>query len=272
MKIKTILLFMILFCVFSFSFAELKYAKYAIVVANRYKPYMDVVKGFTKSSNKNAEVFYLNDNPKRIEISLKKNKYDFIVAVGVQSLSFVKNIKVNIPIFYSLLVYPPDNMSEVCGVYLQPSPKKMSDILKKEYPDVKNIVIPATSKDSMNYIDNLREYYSEDVHIKVINLKEIKKLIVSSSVGNGVFLFIPDELFSSDILIKEIIDLVGGKFFVVGYNPFFCAVGADVCFRNDYVDIGKQSFGIVENFYKTGRCESESAKFQVIRRGGYEKK
>ena len=273
MKIRILLSAVLIICFVNLAFGELTGKKCAIIVSNRYKPYMDVEHGFSKEKEVKVEVFYLVDNPKKIEIELKKNKYDFIVAVGVQSLSFVKKFNLNIPVFYSLLVYPPDNMSDVCGVYLQPAPEKLVKILHNEYPSVNNLIIPATSKDSLHYIKKLEKSRShDDLSVTVIDLKSIKKILINSRHENRVFLFIPDELFSSDILIKEIIDLVRNKFHVVGYNPFFCAVGAEICFEDNYFNIGIQTRNLVKRYFETGVCESESAEFLIKHRGDYEKK
>ncbi len=272
MKIKT-LLFVILFFYFcGYAAGELTGKKCAIIVSNRYKPYMDVVQGLSKDKNIKYEILYLPDNPKKIELKLKKNDYDFVVAVGVQSLDFVKKQQLEIPVFYSLLVYPPDNSTDVCGVYLQPSPDKLADILHNEYPDVNNLIIPATSEDSMKYIKKLEQvWHWNKLNLMIIDLKGIKQLITKKYDKDWIFVFIPDELFSSDILIKEIIDLVGGRFKVVGYNPFFCAIGADICFENNYVKIGEQTYNLIDRYYKTGACVSESAVLQIKYGGKYEK-
>lgn len=273
MKIRIFLSVVLIFCFVNLAFGELTGKKCAIIVSNRYKPYMDVQRGFSKEKEIKSDVFYLVDNPKKIEVELKKNQYDFIVAVGVQSLLFVKKFNLNIPIFYSLLVYPPDNMSDTCGVYLQPDPEKLVKILHDEYPNVNNLIIPATSKDSLHYIKELEKTRIYDnLSVTVIDLKSIRKILIDNDYENRVFLFIPDELFSSDILIKEIIDLVRNKFHVVGYNPFFCAVGADICFEDNYFNIGIQTRNLVKRYFQTGICKSESAEFLIKHRGDYEKK
>lgn len=235
-----------------------------VLVSSRYQPYIENLEGYLKKSDFINDVNYYEDNLNTIEAKLADNEYDVGIAIGLQAYEFIKKRENDLPLFYSLLVYP---QYENCGIYLQPEPKNIIDLIISHHP-TENLFIPVSEKTDSSYFNRLNAYAGKK-NIKVnyyffeefkTSIKQKQKLPIKDTL-----LFVPDKVFFSEIVIKDFFEkLELNNLFVVGYNPFFCRLGADLCFKHDFVKMGEQLSNIINNYFKNGKCKSESGYFKVI--------
>ena len=151
----------------------------------------------------------------------------------------------------SLIIYPfigNWRSSCDCGVYAEVPPELIISSIVRFIKSPKVLLL--YSDQAINpYIERIEKEASEKaavVAVRISSIEQLKNKLESLWKDVDVLLFIPDPIFSSEGLIKWLVNqaLVHRKL-AVGYNRFFLEVGAGIAITIDYEKTGEETASLL---------------------------
>lgn len=252
------LIFLILFAAQGFCSEKLPLVA---LVSSEIRPYVMALEGMEEGGIHLDRIFYL-ERDKESFFSYLSYKKCRVVAVGSQALILTPPGRL---FFYTMVLNPP--RVDACGVSLFIDPLDKLKLLKKSFTNLEKVFIYYSSNSTLNPLS--LKFFSSILGLKV-QIKKVKSkkellLDIQGLEGKGVFLFLPDPLYDSDVLIKKIVkDLLVKGIGSVGFNRFFMDIGALASFVFDYKEVGYFSAGILKRYLLFGICQRETPPFKLF--------
>lgn len=239
----------------------------AVVVSDRIKPYMQVLKGLEQGLlDEELEIFFLSpsENQDRIKDNLLKNEYDLFVAIGPEAgilLWSMEGLDRQGKIFSAILDPIKDLKKESpgCGVSLQIPVSIQLGEIAASFPDIKRIGLLFDREHNQTFFENARTA-GEDQGLTVIAMavdskKDIPRVLKENLKRIDCVWMIPDRTVISEKIVQYVIkEALFDKKGVIGYNSFFLRSGALFAFQFDYTEIGLQTADRVKAYFNQGTC------------------
>ncbi len=241
----------------------------AVVVSDRIKPYLQVLKGLEQGiENDSLEVFYLSslENNDRLSASLIKGEYDLFVAIGpeagklIWSLDTVKG-KGKI---YSAILDPHktlDYKNGECGVSLQiPVSIQLAEI-SDALPGVKKLGLLFDKIHNSTFFEHAKisgKVLGLDlIALAVDSKKDIPGILKNYLASVDCIWMVPDRTVISEKIVQYVIkQALYRKKGVIGYNSFFLKSGGVFAFEFDYIRIGLQTSEMVTAYFDGKGCKT----------------
>ncbi len=254
MRFWLLILFFSLVC-FSFTgFAE----EAAIILSADLRPYIEVVEGYKASCGKNFKMFHVK------KVGDLRN-FKIVVALGVSAFNYVNDRDLKVYKIYSLLIYPVEGSSFLCGIYLQPDPELVLDFLLQRR--IKKVAVFYSVSESQNYVFKaFKEARKRGMVLLPVNLNKYSLEEAIAKIKDKISLIwvIPDPAVASESVVSFIIKrALSYRIPVMGYNNFFCDEGALFCLNIDYFETGRRLCSMIKKLSDTGVCESFPAVFKI---------
>ncbi len=213
------------------------------------KPYNDALEGFKSICNCNVKEFVVSEIEGADIISeIHKAKPEIILAIGIDALERIKNIK-DIPIVHMMILNPQSVTSynkNITGVSLYISPEKQLSFLRKVLPEAKNIGLLYDPARTGDFVEKAKRAATA-TSIKLF-AKEIHKSRDFSALLNGMkgeinaYWMLPD----LTVVTPETVELlflfsIENRIPVITFSNKYLEMGALMSFDIDTRDIGKQA-------------------------------
>ncbi len=231
------------------------------LVSSEIRPYVMALEGMEKGGIHFDRIFYL-ERDKESFFSYLSSKRCKVVAIGSYALSLTPPERL---LFYTMVLNPP--RINACGVSLSIDPLDKLKLLKKSFVNLEKVFIYYSSNTTLKAL-SLR-FFSSVIGLK-LEIKRVKSkkellLDIQRIKEKGVFLFLPDPLYDSDVLIKKMVkDLLVKGIGSVGFNRFFLRIGALASFVFDYREVGYFSAGVLKKYLFLGICQRKTPPFRLF--------
>lgn len=231
------------------------------LVSSEIRPYVMALEGMERGGVHFDRVFYL-ERDKEPFLSYLSAKKCRVVAVGSQALNLIPPERL---FFYTMVLNPPD--MKVCGVSLSIDPLDKLKLLEESFVNLRRVFIYYSSNATLSPLP-LRFFSAVlGLSLQIKNVKSKKDLLleIQRLEGRGIFLFLPDPLYDSDVFIKKVVkDLLVKGIGSVGFNRFFLDIGALASFVFDYREVGYFSAGILKRYLLFGICQRKTPPFKLF--------
>ena len=239
----------------------------AVVVSDRIKPYLQVLKGLEQGlENHSLGVFYLapSENKDRLVAGLVKGEYDLFVAIGPEAGQLIWSLETMAARgrIYSAILDPHTTLgygNGGCGVSLQiPVSTQLAEI-SVAMPEVKKLGLLFDKTHNGGFFHKAR-VSGEDFGLEVIALsvdskKDIPAILKEKMSTIDCIWMVPDRTVISEKIVQYVIkQALYQKKGVIGYNSFFLKSGAVFAFEFDYAQIGLQTSEMVNAYFKGSAC------------------
>ncbi len=216
-----------------------------VVLSDRLKPYIEIAQGL-KEYLKGVDVRLVIAGSGETARVLKNSPCGCSVGVGAFASNIVAGSSKKHKIC-SLIIYPfigNWHNSCDCGVYAEVPPGLIIDSVVGLIKTPKILVL-YSDQAIEPYIERIREEADKKAFVaavRISSIEELKKKLDILWKDIDVLLFVPDPIFSSEGLIRWLVNqaLLHRKL-AVGYNRFFLQVGAGVAVTIDYEKTGEET-------------------------------
>lgn len=241
----------------------------AVVVSDRIRPYMQVLKGLEQGiPNNSPAVFYLtpSEDNDRLSATLIKGEYDLFVAIGPEAGKLIWSLadlqgKGRI---YSAILDPLialDGKGGSCGVSLQiPVSIQLAEI-SGAFPGVKKLGLLFDKTHNMAFFESARisgKVLGIDlIALTVDSKKDIPEVLKNNLSRLDCIWMVPDRTVISEKIVQYVIkQALYRQKGVIGYNSFFLKSGAVFAFEFDYIKIGLQTAEMVTDYFNGSTCKA----------------
>jgi len=224
----------------------------AIIVSRNIIPYNQTVEGIKKRMPQfRFKEYMLGEDGKKegtIADRLKKNPPDFILAVGPEATSLLKNLDLLSPRIFSMVLNPEKIFTEkvtFSGVSMNYPPATILALIKKVLPEVNKVGIfysPALNADLIKIFEQEKKSGIRISPFPINSSAEIRATIKAPRFDPDMVLFIPDQIIIKKKLIHYIIEeCLFRNIPTIGFNTWFARSGALAAFYLDYQELGEQT-------------------------------
>ena len=245
----------------------------AIVLSQRIKPYMQVLKGIQQDLDSKPsfqmDIFSIADvnrNDANIKKDLLEKTYNLFIAIGPEAGQLIWSMESlnHRPKLFSAILNPLkiDNLNfSHCGVSLQiPASIQLSEI-RASLPDIKKVGIIFDPKQNQAFFEAALQSEAS-TRIKIIPLRVKSKTEISMVLKNNLsridcVWMIPDATVISEKIVQYVIkQALYNKKGVIGYNSYFIKSGAIFAFEFDYYKIGVQTAEKTKAYFTGKPCNN----------------
>ena len=245
----------------------------AVVLSQRIKPYMQVLKGVQQDLNNKSsfqmDTFSISDTSRNavdIKKKLLKKKYNLFLAIGPEAGQIIWSMEIlrHQPKLFSAILNPlkidPLKFSH-CGVSLQiPASIQLAEI-SASLPDIKKVGIIFDPKQNQAFFEAALEsearYKIKIIPLRVNSKTEISKVLKTNLNTIDCVWMIPDSTVISEKIVQYVIrQALYKKKGVIGYNPYFIKSGAVFAFEFDYYQIGIQTAEKIKAYFNGKPCNN----------------
>lgn len=248
----------------------------AVVVSDRIRPYMQVLKGLEQGlENDSLAVFYLvpSENNDRVSAALIKGEYDLYVAIGPEAGDLIWSLETEKGKgkIYSAILDPHMTLGKEqqeeqeeqyisgCGVSLQiPVSIQLAEI-SGALPGVKRVGLLFDRAYNGTFFENARisgKMLGIDlIPLAVDSKKDIPDILKKHLDTLDCIWMVPDRTVISEKIVQYVVkQALYLKKGVIGYNSFFLKSGAVFAFEFDYTRIGFQTSELVNDYFNGRHC------------------
>ncbi|MBI5409406.1 MAG: ABC transporter substrate-binding protein [Nitrospirae bacterium] len=219
------------------------------------KPYNEALKGFREACNCDAEQFIISEmEGTDIIKKIHEERPDVILAVGVDALGKVKNVK-NIPVVYVMVLNPQSVLSSnenITGVSLYVAPEKQLSVLKNALPGLKSVGLlfdPLRSGDFVRKASLAASAAGIELTAKEVrNSKDVPAMLKELNGKINAFWMLPDiTVITPETVEYLFLYTLENKIPVMTFSDKYLGMGALMSLDADAYDIGKQAWEITKN-------------------------
>jgi len=225
-----------------------------VIQSIQIKPYSEAFKGFKDSCDYTiSRRIILSSIENNILDTINKLKPDMVLAIGLDALSTVKEIK-EIPIVYLMVPNPQQILSgeeNIKGVSMFISAERQLDTFQDILPDIKKIGVLFDPNKTGNFISDAKHAAAECqiglIAREVFSPKEIPSKINELKKDIEAFWVIPDTTIVTPEMAEYILFIsIEDKIPIFTFSEKYVEIGAFVSLNLDVFDMGRQAGEIAE--------------------------
>jgi len=228
-----------------------------ILKGSDINPYNEAVEGFKTACDCNTNEFVLSEMEKgNITKSLLESKPDMILAVGVDALKQVKEIK-NLPVVYTMV---PDSSllnegsENISGVVMSFQPERYLSTMVNMFPDARRIGVVYNPENTETYVkEALQEAHSQGVELiaeKASRPGQVPAIIDGMKDRIDLLWMLPDATVINSATINYILLFsFQNKVPIVTFSKKYVEMGAIASLNILPFDLGAQAGEIAAKLY-----------------------
>lgn len=249
--------------------------KIVAIQSIRVAPYEKVIQGVKSVCNSKINRLVVSElEGADVVEKITKIKPDMILAIGMNALSMVKEIK-NIPIIYLMILNPQSILSgekNITGVSLNVPQDKQLDILSNILPDFKNIGLLYDPERTGNLVKRAQiaaqktdiNLIAEEVH----SSKDVPVLLKNIKGKCDIFWMLPDiTVITPETIESLLLFSIENKIPILTFSEKYVEVGATMSIGVDAYDMGCQAGEMAKKILAgtdVTRIQQEDARKTVV--------
>jgi putative ABC transport system substrate-binding protein len=249
--LATVFLFALFFCGYHLVFSE-PTQSLVIVKGRNIPPYNSVVSAFKEAiqSHQNTlkivEIdFEEGKQEGQINAQLQAAKPVLVLTLGTPATKMVRQLSLNAPVVYTMILDPAKNDILAPGVAINISSEAKLKELKMILPGIKALGVIYSSADSFMYEDislACKRLGLRLVERKIDSQKDFPAAIEGIFREADCFLMIPDpNIYPPKVTEQLLLQGLQRKIPVIGLSASYAKAGAFIAFDCDYEDLGRQT-------------------------------